>query len=551
MKPIKLCHLLMLWVGFMIVLSASNLAASTSTTICFQPQANVSTTCGGLSTGKYAYAGTFDAGYWTNTFDMNYTSYISASNAGSEIKINYTVPRGTGTVLNTTSANFRIYFTPIFYKDININSTCNITYWNNISLKWTSDHYTGTRVYCSLNAVDYTLIYTDAINNDLYETEMYWNITYNIGIDNCSNSFGISTNATTLNVSILDANNISTSAAFKSTTVYADTYYSFNSNSLSNISYCIYPSGQSIPTYTQFLYNDSVNQYSYFLFTNFSNVTQKLYLYTQIGTSQVLFTVTDLDDNKLYLYTIHILKYNVGTGTYTTTEILQTDSNGHAIGNIVLNNAYYNLLIYDANNNLVKTYSAIIFPTTSFSIVVGAADAYFTQLGESMGLLYTMTFTNETNNFVFTWSDPTGKMHYACLKVTNTTYLGTSTMSDTCALSTSGTIVYNIVPQNETTYVGQPYLKYDNVFSLNPVSWSLPMSNLLFKVDLMGGLFITAMLVMVGILLGLPNPIIGVVYFCLAIIVTWKLGLFSVSLGMVSSVVILGIIMMYIGNRQQ
>lgn len=327
----------------------------------------------------------------------------------------------------------------------------------------------------------------------------------------------------------------------------------------SNMTLCIYPSYANLTAYIQFLYNDTAAQYNYFLYTNLTNVSQKLNLYTQTGTTSVIFTVTDLNSKPLAFYRIQILKFNVGTGAYTTTEILQTDSNGHAIGNIVLNTAYYNILVFDTSNKLVKSDLAVRLTSTTYQIVVaGEQDVYYTDLGNSLGITTSVYYNNATENFVFTWIDPTGNMHMACMRVTNTTYLGTETMSDSCQTSTSGTLLYNLAsPKNDTQYLAMGYLKYDYEFPVGYAGFKLPDGYLLWQVDAMGGLFICTLLVIIGIMIALPNAVLGIIYFGVAVIASALLGLIkvvdtstSVGMGVLSSLILLGIVVIYIGGKQ-
>jgi hypothetical protein len=131
-------------------------------------------------------------------------------------------------------------------------------------------------------------------------------------------------------------------------------------------------------------------------------------------------------------------------------------------------------------------------------------------------------------------------------------------MTDICTQSAADTIIYNINPKNDTSYMATSYLKYDYEFPLANVGFALPDLTKLFNVDSQNGLFIGTLLVIVGILIAMPNAVLGIVYFSLAFMINFLLGIFkfvdtstSIGIGVLSSIILLGLVIIYIGGRQQ
>lgn len=387
------------------------------------------------------------------------------------------------------------------------------------------------------------------------------NSTYTYGVDSCNNSYNIESNATALNVSFFDENGV-TQHIDLGTTVYY--YYMPNTTTIgnfsvaiediNNMSYCIYPSWANFTANLQIEYTDAAsNIFNYFTSrTLLDNVTDQLNLYTQNGTSQVLFSVVDTNGDEVPNAFIHILKYDVGTGAYTATEILETDSQGQAVGNIVLATTFYNFLIY-YEGNLVYTEQAVklIATTRTFTVNLVGAD-WYDDYDTTLNVNTNLYFNDDTNNFVYTWSDPSGLMHEACLRVDLMNDSGKYNLSDSCVEATSGTIIYNIpVLQNGTEYSGVGYLRYDNIVITDIVYKIIEKVRDFFGQDPRLSLFYGFIITLLMFLVGLPNPAVGVLLLVVGIIFSAVLGLWQISMLQLGSIVILGIVQMYIGSRQE
>lgn len=376
------------------------------------------------------------------------------------------------------------------------------------------------------------------------------NISYSYGIDNCSNSFSIPSNATALNITFYNYLDTIINVEIDSFLTYINGNYSQNDLTLNNSRYCIYPNWANLTVSQQIEFESEDVIYDYFL-TNYSfnNNTKQLYLYTQNDTTQVLFTVLDRGDELAEAY-IHILKYDVGTGTYTTTEIIKTDSQGQAIGNIVLATTFYNFLIY-YNNALIYTEQAakLISTTRTFNVNLLGTD-WLDNFDTSLDVLTSFYFNNVTNNFVFTWSDPSGEIHYGCLRVDMVNTTEKSTLVDNCTLSTSGTIVYNINPSNGSEYIGTAYFQFDDQIIIGRITKAYAALRSYFRQQPFDSLFLGFILVSIFFLAGLPNPVIAASLMGAALIISGSLGMYLIAGTQLGGLIILIIIMIYLSGRQ-
>lgn len=382
-----------------------------------------------------------------------------------------------------------------------------------------------------------------------------FNISYAFEINNCSGS-SIPSNGTALNVSIIDEFDSKTAVIYAASTTYNATNFSLQVFT-QNVSYCVYPSWLNISTETQFEYQSGGNYYSYYYDAYFNNITKTLTLRLQQNTSQVTFSVYDIDGNALADYRIQILKFDVGKGSYYLQEILKTDSKGNAIGNIELYNAFYNFLIYDDSGTLVLTQTGIRLVSTTYIFTVsGTTDAFYQAVDTTMGINWNAYYNNDTKFAIFTWSDPSGLMHQGCLKIEERNHSGITLIDDTCVTSAASTLTY-LIPigeyneTRETKYIATAYFKFDYEFLAEVMEIATEGISNFFVADRFGSLFIAFVLILIGIMIGLPNPNISMVYFFAVLIVTFWLKLWYISVPVLGSIIILGVFILYTGGKQQ
>jgi hypothetical protein len=384
----------------------------------------------------------------------------------------------------------------------------------------------------------------------------YYNTSIDFELNNCTGS-SIPTNATALNITFYDQTGTVDEIVYEATTFYTigtiTKNFSMATDSTSNVAYCIYPNWAHIIIDQHHNYFDGTNYYNYYMSDNeFINVTQQLNLYTHNGTTQVLFTVQDKNSDAIAGAYLHILVYDVGTGTYKTTEILQTDTKGQALGNIVLYNTFYTFLIY-YNGELIYSENGvrIVANTRTFTISL-AGTSWTDDFVVSDTITSNLYFNNETNNFVFTYSDGSSKMHYGCLKVDKINRTGKYNLSDDCVYSASGSVIASITPSNDTTYIATGYIKFDNEFIKQVLDVVFNKSKAFFSTDqpeLM--LFLSILIWITLMLIGLPHPAISMVLFAIGIVVTSIMHFYLISASMLFGIIILAVIQIYLhGSRQ-
>lgn len=126
---------------------------------CYQETANESTTCGGLSSGKFDSPSNY-----TNAIDGNWSTYVSSP---FNMTINYTKPN-----MNLNISIWQVYYGESRY-NITINSSCDqdpIQLRVNVPLQPKSAHY-----YQCWNDTDWLTLHSVS-STQFYDEAMYWNM---------------------------------------------------------------------------------------------------------------------------------------------------------------------------------------------------------------------------------------------------------------------------------------------------------------------------------------------------------------------------------------
>ena len=461
-------------------------------------------------------------------------------------KLNFTTVSEAG-VIEEQNSSFTLF----------VNST-NFTQISsvNATLNYNNTEYLVAGVFSG----DYWLFNTSLLApnlNTINETKsFYWNILpnqfefnstsesqtiYQLNLTDCS--YGVPT----LNFTVKDQSTLAllTNSSLDGFFLLGSDLVSYEKNNTYNSSgtashlLCIYPPFGDYEVDAQIQYGSSGYATSLYYLTDYavSAVTSQLDLLLASGTSVVTFTVLDENDNPLEGVYIQVLNYDIGTDTYTTTEILQTaGGQGQAFGNIVLNTEYYKFIISYQGNVVLET-TPTILTGTERTFQVNLYGDYYATYNIALGVANTLTFDNTTNTFDFTFSDPSGKMHQACLKLVERSFKANTVINDTCITSTAGTILQTI-PGDTTgnTYIATSYLLFDNPFVLLSFTESFKDEFKKFGLD---GIFVTFLMVLLLALVGVWNPAIGGILAFLGLFAAVVLGIFQVSQPVLWSMAIL------------
>lgn len=197
---------------------------------------------------------------------------------------------------------------------------------------------------------------------------------YSYGIDNCSNSFGILSNATSHNITFLDLSQaiqiVNLTYTITGMINYSNTRYNIQNESI-----CVYPNWLNLNNSLNLFYYQGGVSYNYnTLSEQFDNTTNQLNLYVQSETSTLVLTTKNINTGKT-LSGVLISQYtNIG-GVQTLLEQKLTGIDGKAQFNYLTNTGYtfifsatsYELYTWDVNPILSATYDIPLTPINPIS----------------------------------------------------------------------------------------------------------------------------------------------------------------------------------------
>ena len=396
-----------------------------------------------------------DTGNWTY-YDFEYSNGVASPVlAGSAQTFTYNfssgyIPSTINLIYNGTS-----YSTVITNTDTNqwtATATLNVPLANSTTTK---------NVYWSLLFTDGTRV------NSTATTQVLSPIVFAL----CSQNV----NTTVLNISALDevtgsSLNFSLSAVFN--------YFNSNSSGSSTLNYsyanitdsnyyyafCVTPASTFVNVSATVSYTKAGYGVRTYYFTNsqFSNNTQNLAL-SLLNASQattVQFLVINQVGFNVANAFINVQKWNLGTNTYTTVNVLQTDPTGKAAADLQLNSAWYRYQV-TWNNVLYLVTTPLIETQTSRTLTIntGATTPY-----NNFNSVYgSVTWNNNTQTFTYTFADTSGTVGSGCMQVNQWTTTASNILNINCINASSGTMTYTIT-QGNGTYIAYGYANLNSNF---------------------------------------------------------------------------------------
>lgn len=582
---------------------------------CFQSGANYSSSCGGNKTGRYDTTGTSTDLY--NAVDNNYSTRMDCTEGGIELYANYTGLSNSHNIIWSVNLGTNI-IANISLSDTN--TSCYNSTLNKWMFKWACDHFTGTRLYCRSSTLTDTPIYSDLGNISIYEEEIYWNITnsypinvtikannitianftklstgyislnnslsnqilqlssninisfysevptiievnltnatYSYGIDNCSNSFGIPSNATALNISSYDENTLALlNINLTGTLNYSGSIYTINSININNVSICIYPNWGNTTLYAYFQESAGEKERYYIENAKINNITQQIYLYNFLDTSGVTEERTTIYDNE-YKYYPNVLgllqRYYPATNTWTTVQVDKSDETGGLIYYIYESIKDYKIIWMQDGVMLGTTAPIKFFCTstpceTSFTVIPSSSVAY-----DYSGFSYTTSYNNETKIFVLTYADSAGLVKTVNLLVEQVTGAGRNVICNVNSTGASGTLTCDTSAYTGTIVVSAfRSASPDNGFFNQIITIASSLATAIANAGRTNDAIFLTFLLSIGIIgIGLVSPILTVLFAIVSSIFIYFIGAASLfTIGFIVSACLVGLIIMFMVKR--
>lgn len=304
---------------------------------------------------------------------------------------------------------------------------------------------------------------------------------------------------------------------------------------------CLYPSYVTAIIDAEIEYTaPTYNTHSYFYDdASISNSTPDVKLYLMNGTSLVTFIVSDEDDDPIENLLIQVHEFDITTNTTKLTEVIRTDINGEAVGHIVLNTQRYKFILVYNGMIVLETDTDVILTLLTYYFRVNLQDSIFDTYDTILGVKTALTFTNLTKDFEYTFSNPSGSSTTACLKVKKMSAMLNQELCYTCITSSSGSVTFNIgADRGNFTYVATGSIIHnDEEYPTDIVSFSYDDR---YKLYGESGIFLTFILTVFFVMVGLFNPVVAIFLMLFAFVLTNVLGFFQLSLPYLFTIIILG-----------
>lgn len=268
-----------------------------------------------------------------------------------------------------------------------------------------------------------------------------------------------------------------------------------------------------------------------------------LYMLPADISTQILFTVTDQNEQPLINHIIQVQKYYVENNTYQLIAMGKTNDIGQDNINLQLYDSWYRFLVYDTTNNLVYigTSTRLVEATQTITVAPATISSLFKHFGSIETLL---TYNNNTNIFTFTWADPTGSPGQVCLKVVYNTINNNTQLCGSCSTSASGTLLCN-AGNAPGTYTSTAYAVINGVqYVIDSLSIEIAGDNIQERLG-NDGLIISVLLIGTLSFAFIWTPVGAIVAAIIGVIAMVIIGILPLSWAAVVSLVIIGGIIIY------
>ena len=319
---------------------------------------------------------------------------------------------------------------------------------------------------------------------------------------------------------------------------------------VSNFGVCIYPNWSIYTTSMQMQYVPTGIGYQnqYYIISNdtLDNNTRNIPLYAVHAGNLVTFTVTDQDDNPVRGAFIHILPYDVGSNSYKTSQIIETDNDGQAIGSIVLNTEWYRfMIIYNGITYLFT--DPVIITTTTKNFRIQLIDDVFQNYNTIGNISDSLTFNNQTRNFAYTYVNPTGVPITACLNVKQRTVNRDILVNNSCSQAASGTILVNVGNDvNDKMFIATGTLQKNPIFISRILTVDF---SELYRQWGKEGVFMVLLIRITLSTVALWNPVVALIMMLFADALLFFMGMFKWNAGVFVVYVIIGALIAYKVNK--
>lgn len=311
--------------------------------------------------------------------------------------------------------------------------------------------------------------------------------------------------------------------------------FSFSNSSAIDSQLCISPASRNFTLDDTIEYNDVINSTTYntrnyyFQQEVVNNVTQHIPLFLLNVDDSTSFILKVQDTNLLPISNalIHIQRFNVGTGNFSTVQISRTDDNGQTVGFFKTESVDYRFIIIKNGVTLLTTGSQKVVPETApftLTFTVGVDEGSpWTRFEDLPELTSTLVFNDSTSIVSYTYVDTSGSFTLGRLLVVAQNQSGSArTVCDVNSSLTSAVLTCDT--GNVTgTYTSSGFItRGSDVFLVKQIIFIIESFS-----DVAGllGVFLAFFVILISAFMFKFNEIAGIVLMNLTVIFVNMIGL--------------------------
>ena len=283
----------------------------------------------------------------------------------------------------------------------------------------------------------------------------------------------------------------------------------------------------------------------------FSNTTSliNIYLLNSSDSTSFVIKVRDSSFADVIGATVHIQRYYPGTGKWITTEVVETNYEGKALGNFETEDVNYRFLVY-VNGILELTSSSTKITCEVLPCTITLTLPGDTEIGLFRNLTdfdYTLVYSKATETFTYNYIDSDVNAQGGRLRVLKYD-AGNATILEICNVSNAGSssaLSCDISAYTNGTYVAYAY--NNRLGKLNELVDTLVISKVRDIVGEIGldGVLWSVFLIIGIVMIGLIKPVVAVMLALFGLIAISWIGIISIPPLAISAIVFVGVIILW------
>lgn len=278
------------------------------------------------------------------------------------------------------------------------------------------------------------------------------------------------------------------------------------------------------------------------------NTTHTFFLINSSGTTTVLITLTDQNDNELTGYTIEAYFLNSSNATPILVDDQVTNLQGQVQFGLPINGTLWAFIVKTSNGTTLKRVpitGGTTIIATSFTIkVILDNRVSLLDLLLLRGISHNLTYDNNTFIVNLSFDDSRNITLQNCLRIMNITNSNQSTLSNQCTTSRVGNFSYNFSGLNGS-YVAQYRAQYSNdslFYLIDDEYINLQTYPALGREGILMAFILIGTMAMIGVQI---NPTTTILLAEVGFVTSWLMGLLPISWYVVAGIIFAGLAIAY------